>query len=159
MNENVMKVLWIGVSLLIFIGAVAIGMTIFSQGQDLARNSSDELSRTSAELMNSKYTMYDGTKVSGTSIISAIRSFRGDEGNIIIQVTTGNGTTYQYISSGTVAGDNVTGSLSARSNTSSDIASAKDSANTRYINPSGQFSASLAYDSNDVVRAIVFSQN
>lgn len=159
MDNNIIKGLWIGVGVLFFIAVVAIGLSLFRQGQDMGNMASKELSKTSETLLNSKYTMYDGTDVSGTSVVSAIRNFRGDEGDIIIQVTTGSGNTYQYISSGTVSGDSVTSALSAKLSTSSDIANAKDSSHSRYINPSGQFDASIAYDANDVIKAIIFVQN
>ena len=158
MDQNVQRALWIGVSILLFVAVVAIGMNVFNQSQSMVNESSEGLARTSQDLMNTRYTSLEGSVISGTSVVSAIREHRGEEGDIILQVVTGSGNTYQYISSGTISGDSVTGSLSARTDTSGDITNAKDSSHSQYINPTGQFLVSLSYDANDVIRAVSYTQ-
>lgn len=156
--ENSMKVILMGAAVLIVIAVIGIGIYFMSQGQDMANVADKELSRTADQLANSKYSAYDGTSVSGSSVVSAVKSFRDMEGDLIIQITTGAHAATQYLSSGTVSGDTVTSVLTALTTTSADIIDLKDSTHGEYVNPSGEFSARLAYDSNGVVRAIIFTQ-
>jgi hypothetical protein len=154
-----MKALMIGAGVLITIAVIAMSMYFLGRGQDMSNQADKELTRTADQLTNSKYSPYDGSNVSGSSVVSAVKSFRDMEGDLIISITTGVHSATQYLSSGTISGDSVTTTLTALSTTTADIADIKDSANVEYVNPSGEFAASLAYDANGVVRAIVFTQN
>lgn len=157
--DNVMKALLIGASVLVTIAIIAMGMYFLNRGQDMSNQADKELTRTADQLANSKYSAYDGTTVSGSTVVSAVKSFRDMEGDLIIQITTGAHAATQYLSSGTIAGDIVSSTLTSLTTTTADITDIKDTTNGEYVNPSGEFNASLAYDANNVVRAIIFVQN
>lgn len=160
MDSNIQKGLAIGIGVILFIVVAAIGLGFVNFGQGMASDANEELVRFNDQLTRAKFSAYDTTTVSGTDVVSAIRKYSDMEGDIIVQVTNGAGNTYQYLSTGTVTSTGaVTSTLTARTTTTADISNAKDSTNSRYVNPSGQFSAIIGEDANEVIRVIVFVQN
>lgn len=157
--DNAMKAVLIGAGVLVTIAVIAVGMYFLNRGQDMSNQADKELTRTADQLSNSKYSPYDGTRVSGSTVVSAVKSFRDMEGDLIVSITTGAHAATQYLSTGTITGDKVTSTLTALTTTTADIADLKNSTHAEYVNPAGEFAASLAYDANGVVRAIIFVQN
>jgi len=155
MDGNIQKALWLGVSILMFVAVVMIGMSMFTSSQEMAAQGSESINKTSRQLSNAEYGMYDNKTVSGTDVTGAINNYQHDTTEIQISVTTLNGTNVNYISSGTVAGG-----LTAMTDAAvaSQIQTAQDKTNAAYVNPYGEFYATLAYDANDVVRGINFAQ-
>ena len=147
MDGNIQKALWLGVSILLFIAVVMIGRSVFSSGQQMAAEGSEALDSTTRELSNATYSMYDNKEVSGSDVISAINRYKGDGGDIQISVTNSSAgavTTY-YVSSGSAASGTLTDLTLPVTNTM--IQTAQDKSNTPvYINPYGEFYATLIYD-------------
>lgn len=190
MDGNLSKALWIGVSILLFIAVVTIGLSIFGGMKDITATANDRIGSIEQGMKDSEFSMFDGKDVTGGDVLTALDTFAGRSGEIIILVAplgknsgnstnlnpdTGTGvdiTKYnKYISdtSGSLSVDERSIILSAGSGellktVSKSIrdAAKRDAENPNlpsyYINPSGKFKAHLIYDSNQVIRGIVFAQ-
>ncbi len=157
MDGNIQKALWLGVSILIFVAVVMIGMSVFTSGQEMAAEGAEQLDNTTRELSNAQYSMYDNKEVSGSDVISAINRYKQQSGEIQVVVTNNSGTTTTYVSSGDPAAGTLGEIALGTINTS--IQNAQDkSQTTLYINPYGEFYATLIYDVNDQVRGVDFDQ-
>lgn len=157
MDGNIQKALWLGVSILLFIAVVAIGMSLYSRGAAIAREGGDELDNTAKQLSASQYAVYDNKEVSGSDVIDAINKYKLMAGEIQVNVTTGGGTTTTYISTGSASNGGLTPMTLTTINTMIK-ASQNKSAPSTYINPYGSYYATLVYDVNDTIRAIDFVQ-
>lgn len=158
MDQNIQKALWLGVGILLFIGIVSTGLSLYNKGRSVAENSSQQLDKVSRDLAESIFAPYDNAKTSGADVISAIKRFTDQTGEIIISVKTKTGTA-TYVSSGSISGGVVSGvSALSRSVIDGQIKNANDSKNSQYINPTATFYAQLAYDQNDVIKGISFTQ-
>ncbi len=89
-------------------------------------------------------------------LINTIKEYKLEGGEFIIEVTTNYPSTVQYISSGTVTNNTLSGVLTGKTRveTDADIQSLKDETSSTYVNPHGEFMAQLIYDNNDVVKGI-----
>ena len=157
MDGNIQKALWLGVSILLFVAVVMIGMSFFFSGQEMASEGAEALDETSRELSNAQYSMYDNKEVSGSDVISSINKYKQRSGDIQVIVTNNSGTTTSYVSSGSASSGTLSEVALGTINTS--IQNAQDKSQTSlYINPYGEFYATLIYDVNDQVRGINFQQ-
>lgn len=158
MDQNIQKALWLGVGILLFIGIVSTGLSLYNKGRGVAETSSQQLDKVSKDLSEASYAPYNNAKTSGADVLSAIKLYADQSGDFIITVKTKTGSA-TYISGGSIS-SGVVGSLSKKNRTEIDnqIKSANDSTNTNYINPTASFYAQLAYDANDVIKGITFSQ-
>ncbi len=157
MDGNIQKALWLGVSILLFIAVVMIGMSIFSSGQDMAVEGAAALDDTTRELSNAQFGMYDNKEVNGSDVTSAINRYKQQSGDIQIIVTNNSTTTTTYVSGGSPTAGSLTELTLGTINTS--IQNAQDKSQTNvYINPYGEFYATLVYDINNQVRGINFEQ-
>lgn len=156
MDGNIQKALWLGVSILMFVAVVMIGMSMFTSSQEMAAQGTESINKTSRQLSNAEYGLYDNKTVSGSDVSSALSSYQHDGGDIQIIVDTLAGPVVNYVSDGTPS----SGALTAQSNAaiSNLIKTSQNKSNSAYINPYGEFYATLIYDTNDVVRAINFVQ-
>ncbi len=187
MDGNISKALWLGVSILLFVAVVTIGITVFNGVKDVGSTANSRIGSISANLADDEFRVYNGKQVKGDDVMSAIGSFGGQSGDMIVLVRTlGMGTAValdpstggaptigsfeQYVSN---AGGSLsikdkcyvldTGSgdlLSIKSKNLQDAArrDAENSNRDKYINPSGRFMSHLVYDSNQKIRGIVFAQ-
>ena len=131
---------------------------MFQKGKLLVEGGEDQLDATVRSLAASTYTMYDNKTVSGNDVIDAISRFKTEGGDLQIMVTTNAGTTTTYLSTGSAS----SGTLTAMSMTSINtlIQNSQDKSQTGvYINPYGEFYATLVYDVNEEIRGITFNQN
>lgn len=158
MDQNIQKALWLGVGILLFIGIVSTGLSLYNKGRGVAENSSQQLDKVSKDLAESTFAPYNNAKTSGADVLSAIKLYGDQSGEIIISVTTKTGTS-TYISGGSISGG-VVGNLSQMTRTAIDaqIKQANDSTSNQYINPTASFYAQLARDKNDVIKGISFTQ-
>ncbi len=156
MDGNIQKALWLGVSILLFIAVVMIGMSMFQSSQEMAAQGSAAINDTSRELSNAQFGIYDNKEVSGSDVSSAVNKFKRKTGEIQVIVDNNGGGPVSYVSGGTAA-TALTAMTDAVINTS--IQNSQDKTQTGlYINPYGEFYATLIYDTNDEVRAISFVQ-
>ena len=137
--DNVTTIIKIGAAVLITIGMIAIAVALFGMGADVTKNSENDIKNLSQALVAREYDAYNGTKVSGSNVISAIRMY-GETGKLTVAVTT---------------------KMSSGSTTYSPTVkySATDPTSSTYINPVGTFSATVAANTNGVVTGLTFTQN
>lgn len=157
MDGNIQRALWLGVSVLIFLAVVMVGMAMFQSGKELVENGTDELNATAQTLSNAKFSQYDNKSVSGNDVINAINNYKMRSGEIQIIVTNAAGGTVAYVSGGTPS----TGTLTtiALADIDASIQSSQNKSQTSaYINPYGKFYGTLIYDTNKEVRGIQFVQ-
>lgn len=158
MDQNIQKALWLGVGILLFIGIVSTGLSLYNKGRGVAEASSRQLDNVSKDLAESSFAPYNNAKTSGADVISAIKLFSDQTGEIIISVKTKTSTN-NYVSSGSISNGTVSGlSAMTRSAIDNQIKNANDSTGSSYINPTATFYAQLAYDKNDVIKGITFTQ-
>lgn len=143
MDGNIQKALWLGVGIMIFLAVVAIGMTALSKGQELSRESMNALDDNAMVLANAAYSMYDNQNVSGTDALNAVKKFRsaGEPMAIVIDTSASGAVTYNTTSV-----------------TDTQIQALQTKGNAAYVNPYGEFYATLQTDANGVVSGITFVQ-
>lgn len=83
--DNAQKAIMIGVGLFITIIIIAIVMVITGMGQDLANNATNQLGQMSDQLQKSLTQEYDGTTLSGTQVLAAVKKYLGDS-NMAIEL-------------------------------------------------------------------------
>jgi hypothetical protein len=188
MDGNISKALWLGVSILLFVAVVTIGLTVFNNMKDGSEQASKKISSISDSLGEQEYRTYDGKEVKGDDVISAISMFGGRSGDVIVCVRTlGAGAQEtldpssgsapaiggfdQYVSN-TTAGISVKDKCFSLTAGSGDLlktvsknlqaASRRDAEDSnltaKYVNPAGRFMSQLLYDSNQKIRGVIFAQ-
>ncbi len=157
MDGNIQRALWLGVSVLMFLAVVAIGMSMFQEGNNVAKEGQKELNNVASSLHSAEFSGYDNMEVSGNDVISAINKYKHKSGEVQIAVTNNTGTTTTYVSSGSPSSGSL-GEIGLDA-TNTAIQNSQDKSRTStYINPFGEFYATLVYDGNEQVRGIVFEQ-
>lgn len=159
MDQNIQKALWLGVGILFFGAVVSIGLFMFGKGQSIAEASGQQLDVMAKQLGDIEYAGFDNEVVRGGDVINKIEQLKGNGGEVVVVVVTNSGTT-TYISTGSVTGTAMTGTLTkkTKAQNDSDIKLAKDVNSTQYINNSGKFYAQIIYDTNEAARGILFIQ-
>ncbi|WP_079524020.1 hypothetical protein [Solibacillus isronensis] len=148
MSETTATALKFAAGIILAIVLVGISIMVFTPAADSAKSVTNDFTNNTTELQDQKYLMYDNTVVSGSQVINAIRKFKGQEGEIGVEVTTGKSTKW-YLANFT--GDELT-------KVDTDLLNATTNTHADYINPSGMFDAEIERDSNGVIRAIKFNQ-
>lgn len=157
MDNNIQKALWLGVSVLMFLAVVAIGMSMFQAGNTIAKEGQKEINDMAASISQTEYAAFDNSKVSGNDVISALNKYKHQSGEMQIIVQNKTGSTMTYISSGSAQSGSLGKINLSAINTSIQNSQSKSSTGT-YINPFGDFYATLIYDANEQVRGINFVQ-
>lgn len=88
MDGNISKALWLGVSILLFIAVVTIGITVFNSMKDVSGAANEKIGSSIQNLSNAQFDAYNGKEITGDKVISAINEFAGESGDIIILVAT-----------------------------------------------------------------------
>lgn len=148
MSETTATALKFAAGIILAIVLVGIAIMVFTPAADSAKSVTNDFTNNTTELQDQKYLMYDNTVVSGSQVINAIRKFKGQDGEIGVEVTTGKSTNW-YLSN--FANDTLT-------EVDTSLANATTNTHQDYINPSGMFDAVIERDSNGVIRAIKFKQ-
>lgn len=92
--DNAQKAIMIGVGLFITIIIISAVMLITSAGQDMINNSMNEVGSLSANLTSQLTAQYDGTVLTGSEVIAAVKSLYTKEGMAVCVVN--GSTTSQY---------------------------------------------------------------
>lgn len=138
---------------LIVIATLTLVIIMFNSNMELGKRSIDKTNAMNSQMAESDVTIYDGTTVSGSDVINAIRKFQDDY--ISIEVVTGldrSGTKYIYSSTES------SGVVTMGSEITFNIQSALDKTNTKYINPTGRFVGSVYRDANGNIAKLKFEQ-
>ncbi|WP_291568940.1 hypothetical protein [Clostridium sp. UBA2485] len=133
--DNIKKAIMFAVGILITVGIIAMGLSFYGKANNMTKSADTSLNDITQTISNSKYTEYDGTTVSGTQAINAIRLYAAN--NFTVSVSTKKTTT------------------SYNSATSYNIT---DISNSDYIEPTGKFKSELEKTANDTVNKIKLTQ-
>lgn len=188
MDGNMTKALWLGVTILLFVAVVSIGITLFNGMKDIGDESGARIGSIASSLKDEVFRPYDGRQVKGDDVLTAISTFGGQSGEVIVLVDTlgdGNAVSLdpdvnaapgmtaftQYVSTTnrSIAVEDRCYVLSSGSGVMFSTQSKKlqdaarrDAENSnlpvKYINPSGRFMAHLVYDANQKICGAVFAQ-
>ena len=88
MDSNLSKALWIGVSILLFIAVVTIGISIFSGMKEATTLANDRIGSITQGMAEEEFRMFDGKEVKGDDVLSALGTFSGRGGDVIVLVAT-----------------------------------------------------------------------
>lgn len=88
MDSNISKALWLGVSILLFIAVVTIGLMVFSTMKDASSAANDNINAMAQSLAEEELRPFDGKEVKGEDILSAISNLSGRSGEVIVLVAT-----------------------------------------------------------------------
>jgi len=88
MDGNLTKALWIGVSILLFIAVVTVGIGIFSGMRDISTLANERIGSIAQGMSEDEFRPYDGKEVSGSQVLSALSTFSNRSGEVIIFVAT-----------------------------------------------------------------------
>lgn len=135
--SNVTTIIKLGAAVLITVAAIAIAIALFGQGADITKNSESDIKGISQVIASKKYDAYNGTEVSGSSVVNAVRMY-GETDTLAVSVKTKAGADKTYKSTAKYA--------------------ITDSTNNDYINPVGTFTSILTTNSNGIVTQISFAQ-
>jgi nitrate/TMAO reductase-like tetraheme cytochrome c subunit len=133
--DNIKKAIMFAVGILITVGIIAMGLSFYGKANNMTKSADTSLNDITQTISNSKYTEYDGTTVSGTQAINAIRLYA--DNNFTVSVSTKKTTT------------------SYNSATSYNIT---DISKSDYIEPTGKFKSKLEKTDNDTVNKIKLTQ-
>lgn len=161
--DNAQKAIMIGVGLFITIIIIAAVMLITGAGQDLMNQGTQQIGTISENLQASLTSQYDGTSLSGSQVISAVKANYKTNG-LIVAVYNSN-STIQYgkmttTGSITLNSNNKRYEVSATANNSAPakVGNMSDTSKAaNYINPTLTYNADLIYlNGSDAVVGIYF---
>ena len=146
--ENSLKGLILAAGTIITCLIISLGFFIAREAKASASNGAGQISKLNAEFLENDKVIYDGTQVSGSEVINAIRKFKNDCIGIKV-VTKKANSDYNYIV-------NEDGSM-----TKSSVAEYPVSLNVvdnEYINPTARFDGKVVRDINGTITGIQFVQ-
>lgn len=88
MEGNLSKALWLGVSILLFIAVVTIGLSIFGGMKEVSTLANDRVGAISQNMAEEEFRVFDGKEVKGDDVLSALGTFAGRSGEVIVFVAT-----------------------------------------------------------------------
>jgi len=88
MEGNLSKALWLGVSILLFIAVVTVGLSIFGGMKEVSNLANDRIGSISQSMAEEEFRIYDGKEVRGDDVLSALGTFGGRSGEVIVFVAT-----------------------------------------------------------------------
>jgi hypothetical protein len=88
MDSNISKALWLGVSILLFVAVVTIGLTVFGTMKDASTAANKNISSIAQNLSEVDFMAFDGKDVKGEQVLSAINNLSGRSGEVIVLVAT-----------------------------------------------------------------------
>ncbi|MBY6773691.1 hypothetical protein FDC64_11420 [Clostridium botulinum] len=133
--DNIKKAIIFAVGILFTVGIIWWGTSFFGKAGNMVKTGDSSLNEVSSTISTSKFSEYDGTTVSGTQAINAIRMFATK--NFTVTVNTNKGSK----------------AYNANSYSITDIS------DTNYIEPTAQFKCQLGKSGNDTVNSVTLTQN
>lgn len=88
MDGNLSKALWLGVSILLFIAVVTIGLSIFGGMKDVSIIANDRIGSITQNMAEDEFRVFDGKEVKGDDVLTAIGNFSGRSGEVLVLVAT-----------------------------------------------------------------------
>lgn len=144
-------------AIIAIVAACILGAFIFStvnSQQDAGNRALSQTEQMNTALDESKYTVYDGATVTGSQVLSAIKTFKN--GDIYIKVSNGSGDAFYIFRSDSVEA----GNKQSDEDYSTAVAAAKNKGNSEtYITPSAQFQGKVARDDkNGAIVGLIFEK-
>lgn len=88
MDSNISKALWLGVSILLFIAVVTIGLSVFGSMKDASAAANDSINSIAQSMAEEDLRAFDGKEVKGDQVLGAINNLSGRSGEVIVLVAT-----------------------------------------------------------------------
>jgi len=88
MDSNISKALWLGVSILLFIAVVTIGLSVFGSMKNASAAANSNINSIAQSMAEEDLRAFDGKEVRGEQILSAINTLSGRSGEVIVLVAT-----------------------------------------------------------------------
>ncbi|MCM3130597.1 MULTISPECIES: ABC transporter permease [unclassified Paenibacillus] len=159
--SNAQKALLMAAGLFLAIALITTAVLMFTSAQDATKTAQTSFSEIQTELAQTSFTVYDGTTVSGSQVVNALRKFQ-DKGEFGVQVITGKNPTgswyFKTVNTTVPVGSTGYGSITSN-NTTGTLTNAANESSNDYINPSGKFKAEIIKDNSNVIRGLIFTQN
>ena len=156
------KALIFGAGLFLVLALIGLAVNVFSPSTDAAKSATSDFSNTTTELKDQKYLIYENTTISGSQVMNALRKLETDAKalniGLFVQTKKDLSTGTWYYSSFAKDTGKVEESVPTGTTATNPLAPTQDINDTRYVNPSGNFAASVERDSNGVIRAVKFIQ-
>lgn len=147
--ENSLKGLLLAAGTIITCIIISLGFYIAREAKDTAAAGAGQINALNAEFSENSKTIYDGTEVSGSEVLNAIRKYDGEVFGV--KVETKKSTVYYGYNF-----DETTGELAKES--SQDYLNAKKETSETYINPNGRFLGTIIRDCNGTITGLKFVQ-
>lgn len=147
--ENSLKGLILAAGTVITCLVITLGFYLSKEAQSTANTGTSKIGKINTEFAENDKTMYDGTKVSGSEVVNAIRKLDGETVGIYV-VTKSSSLYYGYNF------DENSGKLKEESTNVYDVNI--DSSSSSYINPYAMFEGTVIRNENDVITGIKFAQ-
>jgi len=88
MDGNITKALWLGVSILLFIAVVTVGLSVFGTMREASAAANQNINSITQSLAEEHFKDFDGKEVRGEKVLSAINNLSGRSGEVIVLVAT-----------------------------------------------------------------------
>lgn len=147
--ENSLKGLILAAGTIITCIVISLGFYISREAKNTASTGAGEINKLNTEFSESDKVIYDGSSISGSEVVSAIKKMKGQSLGVCV-VTKETSTYYGY------SFDSSTGELGSANSTK--YSSSTDVSNKNYINPYANFKGEVVRNSNNVITGIVFTQ-
>lgn len=147
--ENSLKGLILAAGIIITCIIISLGFYIAREARDTASAGTGQINELQAEFTDAEKTIYDGTEVSGSEVLNAIRRFSDDTCGILVN-TKKDSTFYNY------SFDITTGNIGTE--TKNDYKLAQNVESDKYINPTARFSGTVIRDVNGAITGLMFEQ-
>lgn len=147
--ENATKAILLGAGIVITLVLVSLGFLLLNGAIGGAEEQLTDMESQKQQLLEQKFTKYDGKTVNGSDVLNALKDFKDSEICIRIDTLRGNPTDY-YVA--------LDGNYNITSGSTGDVDYTKDKAKNEYVNPSGKFEARVLRDQNNAISGIEFVQ-
>lgn len=147
--ENSLKGLMLAAGTIVTCIIISLGFYIAREAKDTAVSGAMQINKLNMEFTENSKTIYDGTEVSGSEVLNAIRKFQGETTGILVQ--TKKDTSYYGYNF-----NEETGELGGSSQL--DYLTAKKEDSSNFINPNARFSGTVIRDINGTITGLKFVQ-
>lgn len=147
--ENSLKGLILAAGTIITCVVISLGFYISREAKNTASTGTNQINKVNTEFAESDKTIYDGTNISGSEVVSVIKRLEGEQTGVYVKTTESN-TFYGYefnIDSGELV------QMTTNKYTSTDASS------KQYINPYATYIGEVVRNSNNAITGLIFTQN
>ena len=132
-------------SLIVALSIIGIGSAAYFGVRKTSNTIANGMDKDAMTAEESRYTQYDGLKISGAEVVSLLKRFESDK--VCVRVKT-SASTISYIYT----------DFNLGSKSSASIESARDNMSSAYINPTKKFRGTVQYGNKGQITGIIFEQ-